>query len=121
MGPWTQSVGRRGRGQRETVSRVLADFHRRGFVESGYRHVRIVDGAGFGASVKASGENASEALTDRPSRPSLYTVACRACSPGGGTGPDFRPTLGQIRERVRFERPYATPHLKAMIQIDRPT
>lgn len=55
--------------KRETVSRVLADFHRRGWVESGYRHVRIVDADGLSAYVEA-GADAVE-MSARPRHPPL--------------------------------------------------
>lgn len=55
--------------KRETVSRVLSDFHRRGWVESGYRHIRIVDAAGLAAYVEAGADDGPEDLPVRPHRP----------------------------------------------------
>ncbi len=38
---------------RETVSRVLSDFHHRGWVDGAYRHVRIVDAEALAALAEA--------------------------------------------------------------------
>jgi CRP-like cAMP-binding protein len=50
--------------KRETVSRVLADFQRRGWVESGYRHIRIVNRDRLAAYVEAGAD-----ASDLPARP----------------------------------------------------